>query len=195
MLRGGFLNGDVPVVVLHLPRPPISIPDREQLGIASHFEAARGAYIVRNYAAGKPCGGTIVVQGTSTMVSIVKLLPELDKQGLNVKIVYGASPELFAAQPEDYRQRILSPADRVDLTVLTTQSRASMQDWLFNKVAEEYAMSADWDNRWRTGGTVDEVIEEAHLSPEWVLKGIKRFVADRGERLGRLRADIETALK
>ncbi len=195
VLLGAALKQDAPVVILHLTRPPIVIPDRGQLGIASHFEAARGAYIVRDYAAGKPRGGAIIVQGTSSMVSLVKILPELDKRGLNVKIVYGASPELFGRQAEDHRLRILSPADRVDSTVLTTQSRASMQDWLFNKTAEDYAMSADWDNRWRTGGTVDEVIEEAHLSPEWVLKGIERFVAARRERLGKLRADIDAALQ
>ena len=61
-----------------------------------------------------------------------------------------------------------------------------MHDWLFSKVSEDYALSADWDNRWRTGGTLDEVIEEAHLSPEWILKGIERFVKDRQVRLSRL---------
>ncbi len=195
VLLGSALKQDVPVVVLHLTRPPIAVPDREQLGIASHFEAARGAYIVRDYTPGKPRGGAVIVQGTSSMVSVVKILPELEAKGLNVKIVYGASPELFAAQPQEYRQRILSPAERVDSTVLTTQSRASMQDWLFNKTAEEFAMTADWDNRWRTGGTVDEVIDEAHLTPAWVLKGLERFVAARADRLGGLRTDIETALR
>ena len=169
------------------------IPDRAALGMASHFEAARGAYIVRDYQPGKPKGGALVVQGTSSMVAITQLLPALEQQGLNVKVVYGASPELFALQPESYRSQILSAGDRMDSTVLTTQSRASMHDWLFNKVAEEYAMSSDWDNRWRTGGTVDEVLEEAHLSPEWVLKGVERFVADRTKRLEKLQAGIDQA--
>ena len=31
----------VPIVALHLTRPPIAIPDRAKLGIPSHFEAAR----------------------------------------------------------------------------------------------------------------------------------------------------------
>ncbi len=181
VLLGAALQQKAPIVVLHLTRPPIVIPDRAALGMASHFEAARGAYIVRDYQPGKPKGGALVVQGTSSMVAITKLLPALEQQGLNVKVVYGASPELFALQPESYRSQILSAGDRMDSTVLTTQSRASMHDWLFNKVAEEYAMSSDWDNRWRTGGTVDEVLEEAHLSPEWVLKGVERFVADRIE--------------
>ncbi len=70
-----------------------------------------------------------------------------------------------------------------------------MHEWLFSKVAEEYALSPDWDNRWRTGGTVDEVIDEAHLSPKWVLEGIERFAGDREARLARLRAEVEAAAK
>jgi transketolase len=70
-----------------------------------------------------------------------------------------------------------------------------MHDWLFNKVAEEYALSSDWDNRWRTGGNVDEVIEEAHLSPKWILDGIERFVREKDARLSRLQAELAAATK
>jgi hypothetical protein len=55
--------------------------------------------------------------------------------------------------------------------------------------AEEYALSADWENRWRTGGTVAELLEEAHFSPKWLLDGIERFVRARDVRLGRLQAE------
>jgi transketolase len=54
-------------------------------------------------------------------------------------------------------------------------------------------MSSDWDNRWRTGGAVDEVLEEAHLSMDWLLRGIQRFVAERPARLERLRAELGAA--
>jgi transketolase len=108
-----------------------------------------------------------------------------------VKVVYAASFELFRRQDEAYRQRVLSEGERIDSTVITTAGRATMVDWLFNKLAEEYALSSDWDDRWRTGGDLAEVIEEAHLSPEWVLKGIQRFVADRPQRLERLRRELQ----
>jgi transketolase len=112
---------------------------------------------------------------------------------LNVKIICATSPQLFALQPEAYRLSVLTPADRVDSTVITTQARWLMYDWLFNRVAEEYALSADWDNRWRTGGTLDEVLDEAHLSPAWMLEEIERFVRDRESRLGRLQAELDEA--
>jgi transketolase len=113
-------------------------------------------------------------------------LPELEKRSLNVKIVCATSPQLFDMQPEAYQQQVLSCDDWVDSTVITTQARWLMHDWLYSKVSEDYALSADWDNRWRTGGNLDEVIEEAHLSPQWVLDGIERFVNERAVRLERL---------
>lgn len=193
VLLGEALKQNVPIVALHLTRPSVTIPDREQLGIPSHFEAARGAYVVRDYRPGQPRGGTFLVQGTSAMAGIITILPELDARGLNVKIVACTSPQLFAMQPESYRRMVLNPSDYANSTVITTQARWLMHDWLFNKVAEAYALTADWDDRWRSGGTVDEVLEEAHLSPEWLLKGIERFVNDREERLACLQAEIDEA--
>ncbi len=193
VVLGAALRLEAPLIALHLTRPPIEVPDRQALGMPSHFEAARGAYIVRDYRPGLPRMGTVIVQGTSAMVAICRLLPELDRQGLNVKIVAAISPQLFARQPEEYRNRVITEADRADSTFITTQARWLMHDWIFNPLAEEYALSADWDNRWRTGGTLDEVLEEAHLSPRWVLEGIERFVRERKERLARLRRMVDAA--
>jgi transketolase len=191
VLLAEALRQPAPIIALHLTRPPVTIPDREKLGMPSHFEAARGAYIVRDYKPGLPEQGTFYVQGTSSMVSILKILPELDARNLNVKIVYVASTQLFFAQPSAYRDKVVTPADRVNSTVITTQGRWLMHDWLFNKIADQYALSSDWDNRWRTGGNVDDVIEEAHLSPEWVLKELEAFAADRDKRKARLQAELD----
>jgi transketolase len=193
VVLGAALKQSASIVALHLTRPAIDIPDRAALGIPSHFAAARGAYVVRDYDPAKPCMGTVIVQGTSAMANVVKILSELDKNGLNVKIVAAISPELFALQPQDYQNRVLSPADRLDSMPVTTQALRLMDDWVFCWNSKEYALSADWDNRWRTGGTVDEIIQEAHLSPDWLLSGIEHFVRDRDERLSRIRAMLEAA--
>ena len=51
-------------------------------------------------------------------------------------------------------------------------------------------MSPDWDNRWRTGGTLEQIIDEAHLSPRWVIEAISKFSEDRIDRLERLKKEI-----
>ena len=187
VLLAAALRGPWPIVALHLTRPPVTIPDRDALGMEHHFAAAKGAYLIRDYEVGTPRGGCILVQGTTSTANVLELLPQLAEKGLNVKIVAVPSPQLFAVQPESYRNELLTPADRWDSTYITNRSRRLMRDWVFNPLADEYAMSSDFDDRWRTGGKLDEVIEEAHLDTTSLLEGIERFVKERPDRLQRLR--------
>jgi transketolase len=127
--------------------------------------------------------GVVVVQGTSTTNNIVKILPALDEAGLNVKIIAAISPQLFALQDQAYRDSVFPAHERIDAMAITNRARRLMYDWVDAGLTGEYWLSSDWDNRWRTGGSVDEVVEEAHLSPKWIMEGIKRFAADRPARL------------
>ena len=68
-----------------------------------------------------------------------------------------------------------------------------MRDWVDGPLAAEYSIGSDWDDRWRTGGTVDEVMDEAHLTPPHLLAGIERFVRERESRLRRVREALESA--
>ena len=193
VVLGAALRQKAPIVALHLTRPAVTIPDRKALGMDSHFAAARGAYLIRDAKPGAPRGGTVFVQGTMTTAGLVKVLPEIDKAGWNVKIVAVISPQLFALQDAAYRERIASTADLWDAMGITNRARRTLGAFLVNPVALEYSMGSDWDDRWRTGGTVDEVVDEAHLSPEHILSGIERFVRDRKTRLEKLEAAVRAA--
>jgi transketolase len=184
---------DVPIVALHLTRPPVEIPDRAALGMPSHFEAARGAYVMRPFRRGEPKAGTVFVRGTIPTANVVKLLPELDRRGLNVKVVAAISPQLFARQEADYRAATVEAADRFDSMVITNGAYKLMRDWADDPIVHEYSLSSDWDDRWRTGGSVDEVIEEAHLDAGHILEAIERFARERPDRLSRLRERLSAA--
>ncbi len=188
VLLGAALATEVPIVALHLTRPAIQLPDRAKLGIPSHFEAAKGAYVLKEIDPARPRGGTLFVQGTSAVDGILKILPQIEK--LNCKVVCVVSAELFARQSPAYRAKVVSPEDKADSTVVSTQAKILMDDWFFNPLAADYALTSDWDDRWRTGGNLDEVLDEARLSPAWLLKGIGRFVKDRERRLSLLRSEL-----
>jgi transketolase len=162
------LATDVPIVALHLTRPAIELPDRAALGIPSHFAAAHGAYVMRDFKPGHPRAGTVFVQGTTSI-----------------------SPQLFRMQDEAYRHATVSDADRWDGMAITNRAYKLMSDWVDGPIAADYSLSSDWDNRWRTGGSVEEVIEEAHLDPIHILDGIERFVRERDERIARMREITE----
>jgi transketolase len=178
------LATDVPIVALHLTRPNVAVPDRAKLGIPSHLEAARGAYVLRPYDTSRPKQGTILVHGTSTTESVMELLPRFaDSKAPNVKLVAALSPELFRRQSESYRQSVLSHDDWLDSTYITNGAKKLMHDWIAHHVAEEYAMSSDFDDRWRTGGNVAELKKEAHIDPDSLWAGITKFTNDRTKRL------------
>lgn len=180
-----------PIVALHLTRPPIPVPDRAARGIPSHFAAARGAYVMRHYRADRPRQGVIIVQGTSTTQGVLQVLPELDRRGYNLKIVAAVSPQLFAAQEPVYRASVLADEEKWDAMCITNRALRLMGDWIANDVVAAYSLASDWDDRWRTGGTVDEVLDEAHLTPAWILHGIERFAQERAERRERMRRILE----
>jgi transketolase len=193
VLLGTAFGLDVPIVALHLTRPPVEIPDREALGIPSHFAAARGAYVLRDYRPDQPRGGTVYIRGTMSTRNLINVLPQLDERGINVKIVAAVSPQLFARQPEEYRRSVVGPAGRLDAMVITNGAFKLMRDWADDPLVREYSLSSDWDDRWRTGGSLAEVIEEAHLDEARILAALERFAADRADRMRRLRERLDEA--
>ena len=176
-----------PIVALHLTRPPVTIPDRKALGCASHLDAAKGAYLIRDFDESKPKAGTVLVQGTMSTANLFDALPEIEKAGLNVRVVAGISAQLFAQQPAEYRNRILPESAQMDMMAVSNRSKRLLWDWMKDPIAYEYSLTSDFDDRWRTGGSVPEVLEEAHLSPTHIVEGIERFVTERPQRLQRLR--------
>lgn len=194
VLLGAALKEDVPLIALHLTRPPIEIPDRNSLGIPSHFEAAKGAYVIQEADPSMPLDGTFIVQGPSAMSNTLKVLPSLKTDGINIKLIHATSYELFLRQSEEYQNKVITIKDRTNSTVITTQARILASDWIFNHISKNYVISPDWDNRWRTGGNLKEILEESHLSPEQIADGIKRFVLSKKERLHRLKAEIDQAM-
>ncbi|MBD3237750.1 MAG: transketolase [Candidatus Eisenbacteria bacterium] len=187
VLCAAAMRHPAPLVALHLTRPPIAVPDRRALRIPNHLAAQRGAYLLRRYRPDRPRMGTVIVQGTSTTQGVIEALPGIERRGLNVKIVAALSPQLFESQEPEYRQEVLSEGDRWDAMCITNRSLQLMRDWVASDLVKEYSLSSDWDGRWRTGGTVAEVLEEAHLTSDWILGGIERFARDRRERLRRVR--------
>ncbi len=184
------LHTDVPIIAVHLTRPPVEIPDREALGMAPHFDASKGAYLIKDYNSDKEKEGVVIVRGTSSTNSVVSILPQLKENGPNIKIVAAISWGLFQLQPKTYRDSIMTAADWYDSMIITNSARRLMQKWTSNRIVHEYTLSPDWDNRWRTGGSLNEIVAEAQLDPESVLKGIKTFGRNRKKRLSKIKSEI-----
>ena len=179
---------DVPIVALHLTRPAIEVPDRQKMGIASHFDASKGAYLIRDFDE-RPRDGVVIVRGTSSTNTVVSILEDISSKH-NVKIVSAISWELFDMQDSEYKSSIIGDQEWADSMIITNTGLNVMKNWISNRVVADYSLSPDWDNRWRTGGSLEQIIDEAHLSPRWVMKSIAKFATDRSKRLERLKQEI-----
>ncbi|MBC8214621.1 MAG: transketolase [Candidatus Marinimicrobia bacterium] len=177
------LKTDIPIIVLHLTRPPVVIPDREKLGISSHFEASKGAYIIRDYDSKREKEGIVIIRGTKATEELITLLPKFEDEGPNVKIISASSYGLFKMQSEEYQNSIIAQDEWNDAMIITNSGINLMSNWIKNPIVKHYSVSADWDNKWRSGGSINEVLDEAHLTAKWQWLAILKFALERNKRI------------
>ena len=177
----------VGVIILEVARPDFPVADRSTFADTDLKAAAKGLYVIRDFAPDQPKHGYVVVQGSSSTVNLVRALPRLAQAGVNVKVIAAISEELFDRQPEAYRQSVLPPEARYDLMVVSTGTRRMWPIRDVGPLTDEYSLTSDWDNQWLTGGLEPDVIAEAHLDTESIFAGIQRFANERTQRLTRQR--------
>jgi transketolase len=177
----------VGVIILEVARPDFPVADRSTFANTDLKAAAKGLYVIRDFAPDQPRHGYVVVQGSSSTVNLVRALPRLAQAGVNVKVIAAISEELFDRQPEAYRQSVLPPEARYDLMVVSTGTRRMWPIRDVGPLTDEYSLTSDWDNQWLTGGLEPDVIAEAHLDTESIFAGIQRFANERTQRLTRQR--------
>jgi transketolase len=174
----------VGIITLEVARPDFAVADRSHFADSDLRAAAKGLYVIRDFAPNKPRHGYVIAQGSSSTVNLVKVLPRLEAAGVNVKVIAAISEELFDRQPQAYRDSVLPPEARYDLMVVSTGTRRVWPLRNLGPLTDEYSLTSDHDNCWRTGGLEPEVIAEAHLDPDSIFSGVERFARERERRIG-----------
>jgi transketolase len=173
----------VGIITLEVARPDFAVADRCHFADTDLRAAAKGLYVIRDFAPDKPRHGYVIAQGSSSTVNLVKVLPKLEAAGVNVKVIAAISEDLFDRQPQAYRDSVLPPGARYDLMVVSTGTRRMWPLRDLGPLTDEYSLTSDFDNSWRSGGLELEVIAEAHLDPDTILAGVERFANDRERRI------------
>ena len=172
-----------------MARPDFLVSDRGKFADSDLKAAAKGFYVIRDFAPG-PRHGYVIAQGSSSTVNLVNQLPRLEEAGINVKVISAISEELFDRQPEAYRNSVLPSEAFYDLMVVSTGTRRVWPVRGVGPLTDAYSLTSDWDDQWRTGGLEPEVIAEAHLDPASVYAAVQRFAGQRAERLAHQREMI-----
>ncbi len=108
-------------VALIFTRQDVPILDRSQLAPADGLR--RGAYVLADAPDGKPA--LILIASGSEVSLVLDAREQLLAQGIATRVVSMPSWELFDAQPEAYRKKVLPPSVRARLSV----EAASPQGW------------------------------------------------------------------
>ena len=179
------------VIIVEVARPDFRVADRSTFADTDLRAAAKGLYVIRDFAPGQPRHGYVVAQGSSSTFNLVSVLPRLDQAGINVKVIAAISEELFDRQPQAYRNSVLPPEAPQDLMFVSSGTRRMWPLRNVGSLTDAYSLTADWDNQWLTGGLEADVIAEAHLDPESIFAGVQRFARERPERLDRQRSLLD----
>ncbi|HET9281321.1 MAG TPA: hypothetical protein VFR24_05100 [Candidatus Angelobacter sp.] len=174
----------VGIITLEVARPDFAVADRSHFADSDLRAAAKGLYVIRDFAPNQPRDGYVISQGSSSTVNLVKVLPRLEAAGINVKVIAAISEELFDRQPQAYRDSVLPPEARYDLMVVSTGTRRVWPLRNLGPLTDKYSLTSDFDNCWRTGGLELDVIAEAHLDPDTIFSGVERFAKDHERRIG-----------
>ena len=184
----------VGIIVVEVARPDFPVADRSKFADTDVRAAAKGLYVIRDFTPGKPKHGYVVAQGSSSTFNLVKALANIEEAGINVKVISAISEELFDRQPESYRNSVLPPEAKEDLMFVTTGTKRMWPLRNVGSLTDEYSLTSDQQDIWLTGGLEPDVIAEARLDGDSIIKAVKRFAADRDKRLEIQRKNLE-ALK
>jgi transketolase len=174
----------VGIIVIEVARPDNPVADRSRFADPDPNAAAKGFYLIRDFAGGAR-HGTVIAQGASSTVNLVKIIPRLEDAGINVRIVSAVSEDLFERQSQAYRDTVLPDAALLDAMVVSTGTRRVWPVRNLGPLTDEYSLTSDRDDQWLTGGLEKDVIAEAHLDPDSIFAAIQRFAAERDRRLAR----------
>ena len=169
-LRGGFA-----VVVPFVTRPGEPVLDRRALGLAEADAAAEGVYRLRA-AEGDP-DGTVVLQGSGvTMAFVQDTLPRLLEDGVDLEVVYVASPELFDALPPERRREVFPEGRAASAMGITGFTLPTLYRWIRSDLGRAHSMHPFMKGHYLGSGAGEMVIHEAGLDGEGQYQGIRRYL-------------------
>jgi len=144
------------------------LPRVERAGVPAGEGVPRGAYVVLEPAGGSTPDAILIATGSEVAVAL-EAARALEAQQIRTRVVSMPSWELFAAQPESYRDQVLPPSVRA-------------------RVAVEAAGPMGW-SRWTTddGAMVgmqgfgasapgEQLFQQFKLTPEHVAETVRRIL-------------------
>lgn len=157
-------------------RPNEKVANREALRIAPASESVKGVYAIRKASSDKS-DGAIIIQESAVMIEFVyKVLPRLDKEGIDLDIFYVSSSELFEILDIKEQEKILPYSIREKAMGITGFTLPTMFKWITGQKGRELTMHPYMKGKYLGSGSGESVMAEAGLDGDSQYKQIKRYL-------------------
>ena len=167
------------VIVPFVTRPAETVLDRSALGLAPASAAARGVYRLRAAAPGVR-DGTVVLQGSGVTYAFVQgALPRLMAEGLNLELIYVASPELFDRLPDSEKAAVFGEALGLEAMGITDFTLPTMYRWILSDLGRAHTMHPFMRGHYLGSGSGESVMREAGLDADGQYARVRDYVAAR----------------
>jgi len=174
-LMAAAFQAEIAVIVPFVTRPGEPVLDREALGLAPASAAAKGVYRLR--AAEGERDGTVVIQGSGVALAFVQdTLPRLLEDGVNLEVVYVASPELFDRLPAEEKAAVFNDDVGRSAMGITGFTLQTMYRWIQSDLGREHTMHPFMHHHYLGSGAGEMVIHEAGLDGEGQYDGIRKYL-------------------
>jgi transketolase len=158
-------------------RPEETVLDRGARGLAAPAAATTGVYLLR-----RPRGSgdvTIVLQESAvTYAFVTDALPMLEKEGIDPRVYYVASAELFDALAPERRHEIFPEAHALEAMGITGFTLATMYRWVRSDAGREATLHPYRRGHYLGSGPGQVVLAEAGLDGVSQYLAVKKYLND-----------------
>ena len=156
-------------------RPEVKVLDRSALSLAAPEEATMGVYLLR-----RPRGTgdvTIVLQESAvTYAFVTETLSLLENDGIDPRVYYVASAELFDALPLERRHALFPEAHALDAIGVTGFTLPTLYRWVRSDAGREATLHPYRRGHYLGSGKADVVLAEAGLDGASQFTAIKKYL-------------------
>lgn len=165
------------VLAPFVTRPNELIADRKHLRLAPATESITGVYKLKKSNSNKKTDVTIVLQESGVTIEFVyKVLPELERRGLNIELYYVSSAELFDLLPE-YKQKEIFPDEVAQRAMgITGFTLPTMYRWISSEYGRSRILHPFMKGHYLGSGNAESVLKEAGLDGESMFEKVISFI-------------------
>ena len=163
------------IIAPFVTRPEVKVLDRRALGVARPEDATTGVYLLR-----PPSGTgdvTIVLQESAvTYAFVTETLPLLERDGIDARVYYVASAELFDALPLERRHALFPEEHAFEAVGITGFTLPTLYRWVRSDAGREATLHPYRFGQYLGSGRAQAVLAEAGLDGASQFAAIKQYL-------------------